>query len=93
MATLTRNQVRFGGTGTEVQVLAEPTGAQRQAFDLIGAAIPLALTLPGHTPQSDGQTASQSHNRLPDFAELRANRITVSVHASRGLPSGNAPFT
>jgi len=25
-------------------VLAEPTSAQRQAFDLIGAAIPLALT-------------------------------------------------
>jgi hypothetical protein len=25
-------------------VLAEPTSEQRQAFDLIGAAIPLALT-------------------------------------------------
>jgi hypothetical protein len=44
LATLTRNQVRFGGTGTEIPVLAEPTSAQRQAFDLIGAAIPLALT-------------------------------------------------
>ena len=43
LATLTRNQVRFGGTGTEVPVLAEPTSEQRQAFDLIGAAIPLAL--------------------------------------------------
>jgi Transposase DDE domain len=43
LATLTRNQVRFGGTGTEIPVLAEPTSAQRQAFDLIGAAIPLAL--------------------------------------------------
>jgi hypothetical protein len=44
LATLTRNQVRFGGTSTEIPVLAEPTSEQRQAFDLIGAAIPLALT-------------------------------------------------
>ena len=44
LATLTRNQVRFGGTGTEIPVLAEPTSTQRHAFDLIGAAIPLALT-------------------------------------------------
>jgi hypothetical protein len=40
LATLTRNQVRFGGTGTEIPVLAEPTSEQRQAFDLIGAPIP-----------------------------------------------------
>jgi hypothetical protein len=44
LATLTRNQVRFGGTGTEIPVLAEPTSEQRQAFDLIGAPIPLTLT-------------------------------------------------
>jgi hypothetical protein len=44
LATLTRNQVRFAGAGTEVPVLAEPTTEQRQAFDLIGAAIPLTLT-------------------------------------------------
>jgi Transposase DDE domain len=44
LATLTRNQVRFPGTGTEIPVLAEPTSEQRQAFDLIGASIPLALT-------------------------------------------------
>ena len=44
LATLTRNQVRFGGAGTEIPVLAEPTSEQRQAFDLIGAAIPLTLT-------------------------------------------------
>ncbi len=44
LATLTRNQVRFGATGTEIPALAEPTSTQRQAFDLIGTAIPLALT-------------------------------------------------
>jgi Transposase DDE domain len=44
LATLTRNQVRFAGAGTEIPVLAEPTSEQRQAFDLIGAAIPLTLT-------------------------------------------------
>jgi len=43
LATLTRNQVRFAGTPATVPVLAEPTSEQRQAFDLIGAAIPPAL--------------------------------------------------
>ena len=43
LATLTRNQVRFAGTTTTVPMLAEPTSAQRQAFQLIGTAIPLVL--------------------------------------------------
>ncbi len=43
LATLTRNQVRFAGTKATVPMLAEPTSAQRQAFDLIGAPIPLTL--------------------------------------------------
>jgi len=43
LATLIRNQVRFPGTGTEIPVLAEPTSEQRQAFDLIGVPISLAL--------------------------------------------------
>ena len=43
LATLTRNQVRFTGTTAIVPMLAEPTSAQRQAFELIGAAIPLTL--------------------------------------------------
>ncbi len=43
LATLTRNQVRFAGTRATVPVLAEPTSAQREAFDLIGAPIPLTL--------------------------------------------------
>jgi hypothetical protein len=40
---LTRNQVRFAGAPATVPMLAEPTSAQRQAFDLIGAPIPLTL--------------------------------------------------
>src|SRR5215470_15308110 len=44
LATLTRNQVRFAGTTTTVPMLAEPTSTQREAFDLIGAPIPLTLT-------------------------------------------------
>jgi hypothetical protein len=44
LATLTRNQVRFTGTQVTVPMLTEPTSAQRQAFSLIGAAIPLTLT-------------------------------------------------
>jgi hypothetical protein len=43
LATLTRNQVRFPGTRATVPVLTEPTSEQRQAFDLIGAPIPLTL--------------------------------------------------
>jgi hypothetical protein len=44
LATLTRNQVRFAGATATVPMLAEPTSIQREAFDLIGAPIPLALT-------------------------------------------------
>jgi hypothetical protein len=44
LATLTRNQVRFAGTRVTLPVLAEPTSTQREAFDLIGAPIPVTLT-------------------------------------------------
>jgi hypothetical protein len=43
LATLTRNQARFAGTRITVPMLAEPTSAQRDAFDLIGTPIPLTL--------------------------------------------------
>jgi hypothetical protein len=43
LATLTRNQVRFAGATATVPMLAEPTSTQRDAFDLIGAPIPLTL--------------------------------------------------
>ena len=44
LATLTRNQVRFTGTEVTIAMLADPTSAQRQAFELLGAPIPLTLT-------------------------------------------------
>ena len=44
LATLTRNQVRYAGTQVTIPMLTEPTSAQRQAFELLGAAIPLTLT-------------------------------------------------
>ncbi len=44
LATLTRNQVRFAGAPATVPMLTEPTSAQREAFQLIGAPIPLTLT-------------------------------------------------
>ena len=43
LATLTRNQLRFPGTPAAVPVLTTPTSRQKEAFDLIGAAIPLTL--------------------------------------------------
>ncbi|HEY2307923.1 MAG TPA: IS1634 family transposase [Streptosporangiaceae bacterium] len=44
LATLTRNQVQFTGTQVTIAMLTEPTSAQREAFSLLGAAIPLTLT-------------------------------------------------
>ena len=49
LATLTRNQVRYTGTVT-IPMLTEPTSTQREAFSLLGAAIPLTLTSPEHHP-------------------------------------------
>jgi hypothetical protein len=43
LATLTRNDVRFAGAAATIPMLAEPTSTQREAFDLIGAPIPLTL--------------------------------------------------
>ena len=41
LATLTRNDIHYHGTNTTVPTLAEPTPAQRRAFDLINSPIPL----------------------------------------------------
>ena len=43
LATLTRNQVWFTGTRATIPMLTEPTRTQREAFNLLGAAIPLTL--------------------------------------------------
>jgi hypothetical protein len=43
LGTLTRNELRFAGTPAAVPVLTEPTPRQQEAFDLIGAPIPLTL--------------------------------------------------
>jgi Transposase DDE domain len=43
LATLTRNELRYGQA--VVPVLAEPTPDQRRAFDLIGTPIPLTLNM------------------------------------------------
>jgi hypothetical protein len=43
LATMPRNHVRFTDAQTAVPMLTEPTPVQRQAFELIGAPIPLTL--------------------------------------------------
>src|ERR1039458_6985809 len=43
LATLTRNELRFAGTPAAIPVLTDPTTRQKEAFYLIGAAIPLTL--------------------------------------------------
>jgi len=42
LATLTRNQLRAGGTN--IEIIATPTTLQHRAFELIGATIPHTLT-------------------------------------------------
>jgi Transposase DDE domain len=44
LATLTRNQIRYHHTNTEIPMLTEPTPDQRRAFDLIDSPIPLTIT-------------------------------------------------
>jgi hypothetical protein len=43
LGTLTRNELRFAGAPAAVPVLTQPTSRQKEAFDLIAAAIPLTL--------------------------------------------------
>jgi hypothetical protein len=43
LAALTRNQVRYTGTHVTIPMFAEPTSTERQAFELLGAPIPLTL--------------------------------------------------
>jgi hypothetical protein len=43
LGTLTRNQIRFAGARDTLAMLADPTPAQRRAFELIGTPIPLVL--------------------------------------------------
>jgi hypothetical protein len=43
LATLTRNDIRYGDTGPIVPTLSEPTTTQRRAFELLDAPIPLTL--------------------------------------------------
>ena len=43
LATLTRNDLRYGQV--TIPALAEPTPTQRRAFDLIGAPIPITLSM------------------------------------------------
>src|SRR5260370_26036077 len=46
LATLTRHQVLFAGASATVPLLAEPTSAQRAAFDPIAAPFPPTSAVP-----------------------------------------------
>lgn len=43
LATLTRNDIRYGNTGPVIPTLSEPTTTQRRAFSLLNTPIPLTL--------------------------------------------------
>ncbi|MCI4673728.1 transposase [Mycolicibacterium litorale] len=57
LATLTRNQIRFTATDTEIPMLTDPTPDQRRAFTLIGAPIPSPPC--SQTPTADKTTNPQ----------------------------------
>jgi hypothetical protein len=44
LATLTRNDLRYGDTEINVPTLTNPTPTQRRAFELLHTPIPLTLT-------------------------------------------------
>jgi Transposase DDE domain len=44
LATLTRNQIHYHHTDTNIPILAEPTPDQRRAFELLNTPIPLTIT-------------------------------------------------
>ncbi|HJY60112.1 MAG TPA: hypothetical protein VJ418_27345 [Streptosporangiaceae bacterium] len=79
LATLTRNQVRYTGTQVTIPMLTEPTSTQRQAFNLLGAAIPLTLKEPEHRPANPVK-----HQVRPEIA-CRTSRSfgLVSSRAAR----------
>jgi len=43
LATLTRNDIRYGSNGPVIPTLAEPTPVQRRVFDLLGTPVPTTL--------------------------------------------------
>jgi hypothetical protein len=44
LATLTRNDIRYGTTGPTIATLSVPTDLQRRIFDHLNTSIPLTLT-------------------------------------------------
>ena len=67
LGTFTRNQLRFAGTPAAVPVLSEPTSRQREAFDLIGAPIPLTLREVARTHRhARRESAGQRRSRHPN---------------------------
>ena len=62
---MTRNQVRFAGATADVPMLAEPTGAQREAFRLLGVPIPLTFKQPEHHPASPAKHQVKAGTSYP----------------------------
>ena len=64
LATLTRNQIRYHNTNTDIAMLAEPTPDQRRAFDLIGTPIPLTRRVARTADPPNQQNPSSARNPL-----------------------------
>ena len=59
---MTRNQVRYTGTQVTIPMLTEPTSTQREAFTLIGTAIPADLEV--------ARTSSSQPGRIPGQTQI-----------------------
>src|ERR1019366_5795169 len=85
LGTLTRNRVLFAGAPAAVPVLTEPTSQQREAFDLIGAPIPLILRkLPGQPPPE----SVKPQLIAPLGRQTTRNFGLAERDRNRGSPSG-----
>jgi hypothetical protein len=77
LATLTRNQVRYTGTQVTIPTLTEATSTQRQAFELIGTAIPLPLEVPEHYGLAR-KTPGQAQNSYAGFTITSSSKVSYA---------------
>ena len=79
LATLTRNQIHFTATNTEIPMLADPTNDQRRAFTLIGAPHPPHRRVVRQPGAKNNKSPAQRGIRTTSPPQLR-------LSAGRSIP-------
>ena len=88
LATLTRNQIRYHGTSTDVPMLAEPTPDQRRAFDLLDTPIPLTPPRSQNTHPPNQQNPSSAQGFT--YSAVVRRRAPHPARELRTAPRKNA---